>query len=139
MNIKNCKIIHLCQIQDGEDGTISVAEEHRDIPFKTKRVYYIYNLDNPTAIRGKHAHKELQQVIFCLHGSYTLDLDDGINKMELRIDNPATGVYLGPGLWHTMFDFSPDCVLMVMASDYYDEADYIRDYNAFLEFSKTIQ
>ena len=136
MNLKNCEIIHLRRIEDGNDGTISVAEEHRDIPFKTKRVYYIYDLNNASALRGKHAHKELEQVIFCMHGSYTIGLDDGTNQMDIRVEDPSMGVYLGPELWHTMYDFSDDCVLMVMASDYYNESDYIRNYDEFKTYLK---
>jgi dTDP-4-dehydrorhamnose 3,5-epimerase-like enzyme len=134
MNVKNCHIITLPVFPDGDDGKLTFAEGLRTIPFEIKRVYYIYDLEKPDAIRGKHAHKELEQAIFCVNGSYTIGLDDGHNKEELFIDKPNKGVYLGTGLWHTMTNFSKDCVLLVMASDYYYESDYIRDYDQFLKF-----
>ena len=132
--INNCKLITLQQINDGVDGIISVAENNNQIPFDIKRVYCIYNLDNQNAIRGQHSHKALEQVIFCVNGNFTLSLDDGENKKEIMLDNPNTGVYLGIDLWHTMSNFSKDCVLLVLSSDFYDESDYIRDYDQFIKY-----
>jgi dTDP-4-dehydrorhamnose 3,5-epimerase-like enzyme len=103
------------------------------VPFEIKRIYYIYDLANENAIRGKHAHKTLEQVIFCINGSFLLALDDGINKQEVVLDQPNCGVYLGTYLWHTMTRFSKECVLLVLASDFFSEADYIRDYEKFLK------
>ena len=134
MKLRNCYLIQLPVITDGIDGRLSVAESHRDIPFDIKRVYYIYDLENLDAIRGKHAHRKLEQVIFCINGSFVLTLDDGKNREEILISQRNTGVYLGTGLWHTMSRFSKDCVLLVMASDHYLEADYIRDYDEFIKF-----
>ena len=130
---KNCSYIQLPKIVDGIDGCISVAESHKHVPFAIKRVYYIYNLGNENAIRGKHAHKTLEQVLFCVSGGFLLTLDDGINKQEVFLDQPDKGVYLGTYLWHTMTKFSKNCVLLVLASDFFSEADYIRDYDQFLE------
>lgn len=129
----NCKLIFLPKIVDGIDGSISVAESRRHVPFEIKRIYYIYDLANENAIRGKHAHKTLEQVIFCINGSFLLALDDGINKQEVVLDQPNCGVYLGTYLWHTMTRFSKECVLLVLASDFFSEADYIRDYEKFLK------
>ena len=134
MNIKNCYPITLPVIPDGIDGKLSVAEGLVNIPFEIKRVYYIYDLENSIAIRGKHAHKQLEQVIFCVSGSFSLMLDDGSNSKEIRLDRRHEGIYLGTGLWHTMTGFSKDCILLVMASDYYNESDYIRDYNDFIRY-----
>jgi len=136
MTVKNCKLIHLQQFDDGIDGCILVAESLRHIPFKIKRVYYISNLGNKNAIRGKHAHKKLEQVIFCINGSFLLRLDDGKNKKEIVLDKLGIGIYLGVDLWHTMTQFSKDCILLVLASDYYKESDYIRDYMQFIEYIK---
>jgi dTDP-4-dehydrorhamnose 3,5-epimerase-like enzyme len=137
--MKNCFPINLPVIEDGPDGKISVADSLQNIPFNIKRVYYIYDLNNLHAIRGKHAHKELEQVIFCINGSFTLCLDDGELKENIRIDQRHTGIFLGKGLWHTMTAFSKDCVLLVLASDHYRESDYIRDYDEFLKFTRVLQ
>ena len=136
ITLKNCRYIKLPVIQDSIDGCISVAEGNRNIPFDIKRVYYIYKLADRYAIRGKHAHKKLEQVILCIHGSFTMILDDGKNKQTIRLSQQSIGIYIGKFLWHTMTLFSDDCVLMVLASDYYKETDYIRNYS---EFKSSIQ
>ena len=97
------------------------------------RIYYINNLHNSRAIRGKHAHKRLEQIIFCINGFFTLSLDDGKEKEKIVIDNPYLGLKLGRLIWLTMANFSKDCVILVLANDYYDESDYIRDYDEFLK------
>jgi dTDP-4-dehydrorhamnose 3,5-epimerase-like enzyme len=137
--MQNCFPINLPIIIDGSDGKISVADSLQNIPFEIKRVYYIYDLQNLNAIRGKHAHKELEQVIFCINGSFRLGLDDGVDKEELVINRRNQGIFLGRGLWHTMTAFSKDCVLLVLASDHYKESDYIRDYDEFLKFIQVLQ
>lgn len=134
IELKNFRLIELPRIVDGKDGVISVAESSKQIPFDIKRVYYIYGLDSSLSIRGMHAHKELEQVLLCVHGSVVIDLDDGFNKDRVHLDEPNHGIYLGPRLWHVMTGFSEDCVLLVLASDLYKESDYIRDYDAFLTF-----
>jgi hypothetical protein len=132
--VKNSQLIELPKIVDGIDGTISVAENFRQIPFEIKRVYYIYNLHRPDAVRGKHAHKKLEQVLFCINGSCEIGLDDGTATQTIVLDQPHIGVYLGVELWHTMNRFSPHCILLVVASDIYKESDYIRDYREFLHY-----
>lgn len=131
--VKHSGYIELPRIQDGKDGTISVAEYENHIPFEIKRVYYIYGLNNPEAIRGKHAHKELEQVLFCISGSCKIGLDDGTRKQDILLDQPNKGILLGTELWHTMREFSKNCILLVLASDIYNENDYIRDYDRFIE------
>jgi len=86
------------------------------------------------AIRGKHAHKKLEQVLFCISGSFKLNLDDGENQMEFLVYKPNVGVYLGVDLWHSMTDFSSNCIFFVLASDYYNESDYIRNYSEFINY-----
>lgn len=132
--VKHSGLIELPRITDGIDGVISVAENQKHIPFDIKRVYYIYGLNNPGAVRGKHAHKELEQVLFCLSGSCTIGLDDGAQRQTIHLEQPHLGVLLGKKLWHTMQDFSSDCIMLVLASDVYNEKDYIRDYQAFKEY-----
>lgn len=131
VDLKNCGEVRLQYFDDGQDGFLSIAEHERSIPFPIKRVYYINRLHNPHAIRGKHAHKALQQAIFCINGSFTLDLDDGFQRTSVVLNEPERGIYLGPRLWHVMHGFSNDCVILVLASALYDESDYIRNYNDF--------
>ena len=136
LRVRRCGLIELPRIVDQRDGVLCIAEGARDIPFEIRRVYYITHLENAESVRGKHAHRTLSQVIFCLSGSFVLELDDGEQRQELWMWRENLGVLLGPGLWHTMRDFSNGCTLLVLASDYYDEADYIRDYDQFLAWVK---
>jgi dTDP-4-dehydrorhamnose 3,5-epimerase-like enzyme len=89
-------------------------------------------MNHQDVMRGKHAHKKLKQVLFCISGSCAVELDDGKNKQKIILDQPHQGIYLGNNLWHTMSEFTNNCILLVMASDVYDESDYIRDYQEFL-------
>jgi dTDP-4-dehydrorhamnose 3,5-epimerase-like enzyme len=134
ITVKNSKLITLPRIDDGIDGSISVAENFNPIPFAVKRVYYIYNLTNQKAIRGKHAHKKLEQALFCIHGSCETELDDGTLRQDITLDTPNTGLYLGVELWHTLKNFSNNCILLVLASDVYKKDDYIRDYDEFKKY-----
>jgi WxcM-like, C-terminal len=111
-------------------GRLVAAEVDRHIPFPIKRVYFLRDLksDEP---RGFHAHRALQQVAVCIAGSCTFILDNGREREQLVLDAPARGIHIGSMIWHEMHDFSDDCVLMVFASEFYDEADYIRDYGDF--------
>ena len=118
----------------GDDrGQLVALEEFKDIPFKVRRVYYMYDTV-PGVVRGKHAHKSLEQILICIHGSCKIRLDDGRETAVVLLDKPNEGLYVSNVMWREMFDFSPDAVLMVLASELYDEADYIRDYDEFLQF-----
>lgn len=134
MNIKNCKFIKLRFFDDGIDGNLVIAESFKNIPFRIKRVYFINNLKSRRAIRGKHAHKKLKQVLFCINGSFELNIDNGIKKKNILLEKSHVGVYMAGGIWHTMRNFSKDCVILVLASDIYKESDYIRDYPKFLHY-----
>lgn len=114
-------------------GQLVALEEYKDIPFKIKRVYYMYDT-LPGVIRGYHAHKNLQQILICIHGSCKILLDNGHEKKVVPLEKPYEGVYVANDMWREMFDFSPDAVLMVLASELYDESDYIRDYDEFLKY-----
>ena len=116
-----------------ERGELVALEERKDIPFDIKRVYYMYNTI-ADAVRGKHAHKNLQQVLICVHGSCKVSLDDGIEKRIVVLNKPNEGLYITNNMWREMYDFSNDAVLMVLASELYDEKDYIRNYDEFLKF-----
>jgi len=119
------RLINFSVIGDSRGSLVSL-EGSRNIPFDIKRVYYIYGT-KPNQERGKHAHKELQQVIVCLSGSCTIILDDGKKRESIEINRPDVGLYIGKNIWREMKDFSNDCVLMVLANEYYDEKEYIRD------------
>lgn len=117
----------------GDDrGSLVSLEQNQNIPFDIKRVYYLFNTKDKVR-RGFHAHKKLKQLAIVLKGSCRFLLDDGSEKIELLLDNPAQGLYIESFMWREMFDFSEDCVLMVLADSLYDETDYIRDYDIFLE------
>lgn len=118
----------------GDDrGQLVALEEYREIPFAIRRVYYMYHTA-PEAVRGKHAHRSLRQVLVCVHGSCKVLLDDGRERQTVTLDKPWQGLEIANVVWREMFDFSPDAVLMVLASAPYDESDYIRDYREFQEF-----
>lgn len=114
-------------------GQLVAIEEEIDIPFKVRRVYFMYDTV-PGVRRGYHAHKNLKQILFCVHGSCKVLLDDGIKKEIVVLDTPYEGLYIENDVWREMFDFSTDAVLMVLASEHYNESDYIRDYGEFLKY-----
>lgn len=115
----------------GDDrGQLVALEEYKDIPFEIKRVYYMHDTKNGI-VRGHHAPKSLEQILICIHGTCKIKLDNGI---EQKLEKPYEGLYVANNMWREMFDFSEDAVLMVLASELYDENDYIRDYDEFLEF-----
>ena len=123
----------------GDDrGQLVALEEQKEIPFPIKRVYYMYDTVEGVT-RGKHAHKSLQQILICVHGSCKILLDDGREKEVVVLDQPNLGLYVSNVMWREMFDFSPDAVLMVLASELYDEADYIRDYDTFLAYIQDLK
>ena len=118
----------------GDDrGQLVALEEIKDIPFTIKRVYYMYDTVSGV-IRGKHAHKSLQQILICIHGSCKVRLDNGTESKVVPLEKPYEGLYISNIVWREMYDFSEDAVLLVLASELYDESDYIRDYDDFLKF-----
>ncbi len=114
-----------------ERGSIVAVEAEKSIPFEVKRVYYIFGTQ-PGVSRGFHSHINLQQLAICVSGKCRMVLDDGINRESVSLDKPNQGLLIGNNIWREMHDFSEDCVLLVLASEYYDESDYIRDYQSFL-------
>ena len=105
--------------------------------FEIKRVYYITDTQRDV-VRGHHAHKNLKQVLICVHGSCRIGLDDGTEKTEVLLDKINEGLYIESNMWRTMYDFSEGAVLLVLASELYDEADYIRNYDKFIEYVKGV-
>lgn len=122
--------------EHGDDrGTLIALEQMANIPFEIKRVYYMF--DTVTGVRrGFHAHKCLKQMLICVHGSCKILLDDGTEKQEVILDKPNIGLIIESNIWREMFDFSEDAVLMVVASELYDESDYIRNYDDFIAYIK---
>lgn len=113
-------------------GELFVFENLKNVPFAIKRVYCIKNVPS-SSLRGEHAHTKLEQLVICLSGSCKFLLDDGKSKKVIELNSPHTSLFIGKNLWREMYDFSPDCILMVLASDFYDPEEYIRDYQTFLK------
>jgi len=113
-------------------GLLIALEENKNIPFNIKRVYYIIETKNGVR-RGFHAHKKLEQVAICVTGSCSLLLDNGKSKESVLLNSSENGLIINKMVWHEMYDFSKNCVLIVLASDFYDESDYIRNYDDFLK------
>lgn len=128
--VYDCTVIELDRHHSDRKGNISVVENGRDVPFNVKRAYYLYDVPGGES-RGGHAHKELRQLIIAASGSFTVTLDDGHVKRTFTLNRPYQGLYVVPGIWRTLDDFSSGAVCMVLASERYDEADYIRDYAEF--------
>lgn len=129
------EIIDLKTIQTEKEGQLSFFEGERDFPFPIKRIYYVHHVP-AGARRGAHAHKTLQQMLFCPYGSITIFLNNGETEEQIVIDNPSIGLVLQPGLWRDMLWNVENSVLCVAASQYYDESDYIRDYDQYIEYLK---
>ncbi len=110
-----------------------VAIEDYELPFVVKRVYYIFDVDGEER-RGFHAHKQLEQVMICVHGSCKVLLDNGSEREEVVLNRPDEGIYVGPGVWRETYEYSEDAVLMVLASRNYEEEDYMREYKEFKEY-----
>lgn len=125
----NARIIELSRHLDPR-GNLSVVESGRDIPFDIKRVYYVYDVPAGES-RGGHAHKQLYQLILAVSGSFTVNLDDGKEKQSYLLNKPYQGLLVCPGIWRTLDDFSSGAVSLVLASEFYDEDDYIYDYDEF--------
>ena len=119
-------------VHGDRNGTLVALEKGADFPFEIKRVYYIWGTA-PDVVRGHHAHKNLEQVVICTSGSCDFILDDGEKRETHHLDSPAKGLHIKNNVWREFTHFSPDCVVMVLASEHYNEADYIRDYGDFLE------
>ena len=119
-------------VHGNHDGNLVALEKGHGLPFDVKRVYYIWGT-RPNVVRGKHAHRKLEQMIVCVSGSCDFILDDGLKRETVHLDAPSKGLYIKHNIWREFTNFSDDCVIMVLASEYYDEADYIRDYDVFKE------
>lgn len=126
------RVITLKTMGQPGSGCLVPIESGQDIPFDIKRVYYIHDVGVEVQ-RGFHAHRALQQLAVCVSGHCRFHLDNGKETALITLDRPDQGLYIGPMTWREMDRFSDDAVLMVLASDHYDEADYIRDYQTFID------
>ena len=119
--------------QHGDNrGMLVALEEYKDIPFEIKRVYYMYDT-KADVHRGFHAHKNLEQILICIHGTCKIRMDNGKEKKIVSLEKPYEGLYVANDMWREMYDFSEDAVLLVLASEPYREEDYIRNYDEFLK------
>lgn len=129
MGVKDCRVIDLPVIHDPA-GNLTFVEEGRHVPFDIKRVYHTYDVPGG-AVRGGHAHRTCEEVVIAMSGSFEVVVDDGTEKKSFRLNRSYQGLFLPTMLWRDLIDFSSGSVCMVLASDFYVEEDYIRDYDAF--------
>lgn len=134
-NVFDCTIVELDRHHSNRKGNLTVVENGKTLPFDVKRVYYLYDVPGGES-RGSHAHKDLSQFIVAASGSFKVTLDDGNCKRTFMLNRPYQGLYVKPGMWRDLDDFSSGAVCMVLASDVYLKEDYIRDYEEFLNFRK---
>ena len=134
-SLEDCKIVELDRHHSQRKGDISVVENGKEVPFDVKRIYYLYDVPGG-ADRGGHAHKELYQLIIAASGSFTVTLDDGTNTKAFTLNRPYQGLFIKPGIWRTLTDFSGGSICVVLASELYNPDDYIRDYKDFEEYRK---
>ncbi len=114
------------------DGNLVALEKNEDFPFEIKRVFYIWATAEKS-VRGRHAHRKLEQVVVSLVGSCDFTIDNGKERKTISLNSPNQGLYIKPNVWGEFTNFSPDCIVMVLASEHYDSTDYIRDYDDFIK------
>ncbi len=130
MSLSKCKLIDLPKISDPR-GNLTFIEENRHFPFDIKRVYYLYDVPGG-AERGGHAHREMNQLIIAMSGSFDVVLDDGFERKRYHMNRSYYALYVAPMVWRELDNFSSGAVLLSLASNYYDESDYYREYDHFL-------
>jgi len=130
----DCSFIELSKIQN-RSGNITVIENNVEIPFKIKRIFYLYDIPGGES-RGAHAHKECHQFLIASSGSFEVQLDDGKVKKTVMLNQPYKGLHIPPGIWASEVNFSSGAICLVMASHIYDESDYLRDYNEFIKYKR---
>lgn len=131
MSLNDCRIVELPKITDPR-GNLTFVESERNIPFEIKRVYYLYDVPGG-AVRAGHGHRNLHQLVIAIAGSFDVLLDDGQEKKQIHLDRSYRGLYIAPMTWREINNFSSGSVCVVLASDFYDESDYFREYEDFLD------
>ena len=134
-NVYDCVILPLNKIHN-RAGNITIVEGQKNVPFEIRRIYYLYDVPGGEN-RGGHGHKELHQLIVAASGSFDVLLDDGRNKKVVRLNRPDYGLLILPGIWRELFEFSSGAICLVLASEKYDEADYIREFQEFQAFKNS--
>lgn len=132
MKVEDCRVHELPKITDVR-GNLTFVESERHVPFPVRRVFYLYDI--PTgASRGAHAHRQQHQFLICLSGSFDVELDDGTDRARVHLNRPWKGLHIPPSIWAAEVNFDAGSVCVVLASEHYDEADYIREYADFLRW-----
>ena len=132
-NVFDCTMVELDKHHSDRKGNLTVVENGKTLPFDVKRVYYLYDVPGGEN-RGSHAHRDLSQLIIAASGSFRVTLDDGTCKRSFFLNRPNQGLYVKPGIWRDLEDFSSGAVCMVLASEEYDSNDYIRSYEDFIKY-----
>ncbi|WP_333596220.1 sugar 3,4-ketoisomerase [Schleiferia thermophila] len=132
--VYDCVILSLNKVQN-RAGNITIVEGRENVPFDVKRIYYLYDIPGGED-RGGHAHKALHQLVIAASGSFDVLLNDGMNKKVVTLNRPDYGLYIVPGIWRELMEFSSGAVCLVLASEAYDEGDYIREYREFICYKK---
>jgi dTDP-4-dehydrorhamnose 3,5-epimerase-like enzyme len=133
-SVYNCNIVQLPKVHN-RAGNLTALENNINIPFDVKRIYYLYDVPGGVE-RGGHAHKELQQFIMAVSGSFEVLIDDGTNRKIVNLDRPYIGLHITPGIWRELLNFSSGSICLVLASEKYDENDYIREYKEFKDLTQ---
>jgi hypothetical protein len=132
----DCSLIHLPQLGD-RNGHITVVNNNSEIPFVINRIFYLYDIPGGES-RGAHAHKNCHQFLISASGAFEVLLDDGNTKRQILLNRPNVGLHIPPGIWASEINFSSGSICLVLASHNYDEADYIRDYNEYLNYRRLL-
>ena len=133
--VEDCELIELGKNHHA-NGNLTVVENEMQVPFDIKRVYYLYDVPGGEE-RGGHSHKALKQFIVAISGAFDVVIDDGINQRTITLNRPYQGLLIVPGIWRVINNFSSGAVCLVLASEHYDEADYVRDYQEFMQLTST--
>lgn len=136
-SVYDCTIIELPQVHSIA-GNITAIENNKNIPFEVKRIYYLYDIPGGED-RGAHGHKELQQFIIAASGSFDVNIDDGLNKRTFSLNHPNRALHLVSGMWRELSNFSSGAICLVLASEKYEEKDYIRDYTDYLKIKNIVK
>lgn len=136
-SVYDCCVIELDKHHSSRNGNLTVVENGREVPFEVKRSYFLYDVPGG-ASRGGHAHKKLYQLIIAASGSFSITLDDGLTKRIFVLNRPFQALLVTPGIWRTLDDFSSGAVCLVLASEGFDESDYIRTYDEFIRYRKEV-